>query len=184
MIMVLCPMSDLSHEECVDGVTNKWPAIVELLFPRFLTSDGFCGYMGFCPRDAKMSAVSSLKNAAVCNDCDCAAAAAAAAGVRSAAEDVDCNNCVSDIYSMGGYMLSKNDLPAMIDLLKGDAYCGATDNVAECQTRVENYLPTAIEEIANLCFLRAQSYCCDMYSSCCARKNQFSVTELCSDCCH
>jgi hypothetical protein len=184
MITVLCPMSDLSHEDCVEEVTNKWPAIVELLFPRFLNSDGFCGFMGLCSTDNKMSAAASpFHNSAICNDCDCSAAD----GVAVAADDVDCNVCQSDIYSMGGYLLSKSDLPDMIDFLKGEAYCGATDNVAECQTRVENYLPMVIEELADMCFIRAQSFCCDMYSSCCTRrtKNPFSVKDLCrSNCCN
>merc|ERR1712234_49269 len=141
LTVVLCPMGPEGFDACAEQMKDNWPVIANLLVPKFLVPLELCKYWGWCPRSQARQQLNKM---------------------MPLPTELSCNDCQSDVYSAVSFLMQKDRLEEMINVLKGEEFCGTNEDPAKCQDVVQKFLPFALETIASEYFISAQGVCCDL----------------------
>merc|ERR1711872_752822 len=130
-------------DECTDFGDRfvKVMTSEDSLVPKFLVPLELCKYWGWCPRSQARQQLNKM---------------------MPLPTELSCNDCQSDVYSAVSFLMQKDRLEEMINVLKGEEFCGTNEDPAKCQDVVQKFLPFALETIASEYFISAQGVCCDL----------------------
>merc|ERR1711872_856941 len=123
LTVVLCPMGPEGFDACAEQMKDNWPVIANLLVPKFLVPLELCKYWGWCPRSQARQQLNKMP----------------------LPTELSCNDCQSDVYSAVSFLMQKDRLEEMINVLKGEEFCGTNEDPAKCQDVVQKVLPFALE---------------------------------------
>merc|ERR1719342_1282596 len=121
---------------CVNEAPIKWPALAGAMYPVILEPTRVCTEIRVCEPETKPTNMDIKR--------------------------FSCDECTSGVYELSSIFVHRETVIEMMEFLKGDGYCAATEDPAGCHAKVEAGLLSVMPMLSETTNILAPSFCCSL----------------------